>query len=605
MRRIADYAVIGDTHTAALVDRQGSLDWCCLPRFDSPALFLRLLDEDRGGYFRVAPVGDHVTTRRYLPSTNVLETTFRSATGSAALTDFMPWPPAQSGHVPTIVRLAEAHGSAAELELAWAPTFDYARGATTFHPFEGGMLAVGAREAVALLAPGPLPIGPLPIGEDGVVRARFRLDAGRRIAFVCAYGPSAAAALAAARTVGPEASLARTVSAWRAWCAGCRYEGPHADVVRRSALVLELLTYGPTGAMIASPTTSLPEALGGARNWDYRYAWLRDSALMLRALMAIGHHDEALRFFDWLESLCIACGCRAPIRIAYTVDGLPVPREEELEHLAGFGGARPVRVGNAAGDQVQLDVFGEVLDAAWTCHSTMGWRRPNLWAVLTELADHAAARWRDPDAGIWEMRRSPAHHVGSKLLCWVALDRAIRLSRSLDVAADVELWERERAIIRATILRDGFDARLGAFTQTFGGGALDASALRIPLLGLLPATDPRVQSTVEQIRERLCDHGLVRRYLADDGLPTGEGAFALCTSWLVDVLAEMGRLEDAREHLEVLVASANDVGLFAEEIDPLTRAPLGNFPQGFTHLGVIDSIVRVARCRTRAGGVSS
>lgn len=598
MPEIGDYAIIGDTHTAALIDREGSIDWCCLPRFDSPAVFLRLLDTHRGGFFRVAPVGHHTATRRYLPSTNVLETTFLSAHGGATLTDFMPWSSELlAEEVQPIVRIVEALGESTEVAVDWAPTFDYARASATLHDFDGGVVAVGGLGSLALLSPGKLT-------RDGLggVHARLSVAAGQKAAFVCAFGPSASAAIEAARAVRPTASLEHTTSAWRDWSARCTYEGAHRELIQRAALILKLLTYAPTGAMIASPTTSLPEATGGSRNWDYRYVWLRDSALMLRALMALGHHSEAQRFFDWLETLCIACGCRAPIRIAYTVGGSPVPCEEELEHLAGFGGARPVRIGNAAGTQIQLDVFGEVLDAAWTCQSAMGWRRPNLWAVLVELADHAARRWRDPDAGIWEMRRSPAHHVGSKLLCWVALDRAIRLAASLRVAAgDVEHWETERAAIRATILRDGFDESLGTFTQTLGSRALDASALRIPLLGFLPASDPRVRSTVERIRARLCDRGLVRRYVADDGLPHGEGAFALCTSWLVAVLADMGRVEDAQRHLEALVASANDVGLMAEEIDPETSAPLGNFPQGFTHLGLIDCVIRVEHATRMRG----
>lgn len=588
-RRIGDYAAIGDTRTAALVARDGSIDWCCFPRFDSPAVFLRLLDDERGGFFRVSPVERHTSTRGYVPGTNVLETTFRSPSGATRLIDFMPWSgdgARDSAHA--IVRVVEAAGEGVELEIVWAPTFDYARGSSIPRPFDGGIVAAGSSGALAVTVPPGFRAD-----RGGVVRGRLRLPAGTRSALVSAFAPTAAAAIEAARSIDVDASLTRTISAWRAWCAGCVYGGRYPDAVRRSALVLKLLTYAPTGAVVASPTTSLPEVLGGARNWDYRYAWLRDSALMLRALMALDRHDESLRFFNWLESLCIACGCEAPVRIAYAVDGSPVPEEREMPHLAGFDGARPVRIGNAAVDQVQLDVFGEVLDAAWTCHSAMGWRRPNLWAVLAQLANHAAYRWREPDAGIWEMRRSPDHHVGSKVLCWVALDRAMRLARSAGVAGNVELWNRERAAVRAAILRDGFNPQLGAFVQTFGGRALDASALRIPLLGFLPATDPRIVSTVSRIRERLCDDGLVRRYLGDDGLPPGEGAFALCTLWLVHVLAEMGRVDEARSHLDRVLASANDVGLLAEEIDPSTGALLGNFPQGFTHLGLIDAILRL------------
>jgi GH15 family glucan-1,4-alpha-glucosidase len=346
--------------------------------------------------------------------------------------------------------------------------------------------------------------------------------------------------------------------------------------------------------VIAAPTTSLPEELGGVRNWDYRYTWLRDSSLILYSLQAIGYHQEALAFFDWLERLCLRC--RGEVQVVHAVDGSSDLSERTLDHLAGFRGSRPVRVGNAAAGQVQLDVYGEVLDAAHLCLTLMPRPlHPGFWQVLSYLADRATFRWREPDWGIWEVRDRPRQFLYSKLLCWVAVDRAIRLAEQFGAPGDLDNWRRTRDEIRRVILTDGYDPRLGAFTQSLGEPVLDASALAIPLVGFLAPADRRVRSTVNRIRERLTADGLVYRYLADDGLPRGEGTFALCSFWLVDSLALDGRIDEAQALFERIVGYANDLGLLSEEIDPTGGQLLGNFPQGFTHLALIRSAVNIAK----------
>jgi GH15 family glucan-1,4-alpha-glucosidase len=594
-RAIGDFAAIGDAHTVALVAANGAVEWCCLPRFDSPAVFLRMLDEEHGGHFRVGPSSPCATTRRYVPGTNVLETTFETARGAARLTDAMPWversPLVRAPHA--IVRSLEVLGGEVSIAVEFAPTFDFGRVAHRIERCEHGVVVSSEHGALALIAPDT----ELDVDASGA-RGFMSLRVPARARFTLAFASTADRAVRAARDIDPDRAIEGTIAAWQRWSARCTYEGPYADAVRRSALVLKLLTYAPTGALVAAPTTSLPESPGGVRNWDYRYAWLRDASLTVSTLMALGYHDESLRYLDWIESLCIACGCDE-LRIAYAVDGAAVPVEVPLNHLAGFGGARPVRVGNGARDQIQLDVLGEVIDAAYTCHASMQWRRPRLWNVLRTLADRAARSWREPDAGIWEMRGPPAHHLHSKLLCWVALDRAVRFARETGSPEDAT-WARERDAIRSAILDRGYDAQRGAFTQSFGSRALDASALRIPLVGFLPATDPRLVSTVRRIEQELAENGFVLRYRASDGLPPGEGAFALCTLWLASVLARMGDEASARRHLEAVLGAANDVGLLAEEIDPRNRTLLGNFPQALTHLGIIDVAVQLRSARVAA-----
>lgn len=579
-RPIRDYALIGDMRTAALVGSNGSIDWCCWPRFDSAAVFCSLLDSRRGGSFRIAPASGYESARSYAVGTNVLTTTFRTDGGAMKLTDLMPV--GTGGQA--ILRLVEGVAGEVDVELRFRPTFDYARAMTAVEPRSHGAVARGEATRLRLACPFPLRSD-----GGGGVSGRIRLRAGTRYWIRLEAGDEGP-------ENDPDESLAGTLRYWRAWSRACAYEGPYSDLVRRSALVLKGLTFEPSGALVAAPTTSLPEEIGGVRNWDYRYTWLRDSALVLAALMALGYHDEADAFFDWLERLCVRCHDR--LQIVYGIDGRTQLPEQALDHLEGYRGSKPVRVGNAAAGQAQLDVPGELLDAAYVCYGSM--RRPfgrEFAGVLSALADQAAARWREPDQGIWEVRTGPRHFLHSKLLCWVALDRAVRLADAGALSGNRETWRTEREGIRDTILGRGYDPRLGAFSQVLGTPALDASALVIPLVGFLPATDPRIRSTLERIRERLTAHGLAYRSLADDGLPGGEGTFALCSFWLVDNLALQGRIEEARELFERVAGYANDVGLLAEQIDPRTGDLLGNHPQGYSHLALIRSALAIARAQ--------
>ncbi|MBE0607844.1 MAG: glycoside hydrolase family 15 protein [Dehalococcoidia bacterium] len=605
-RPIGDYALIGDTHSAALVARDGSIDWLCWPQFDSPAVFGRLLDAARGGSFRVGPAGPAEVARSYAGDTNILVTTFTTGTGRLRLTDFMPVgdrpsrdPNADIARHGRVLRLIEGLTGEVELQVSFRPAFDYARAPTETTTQSRGATARAGRESLILSC--PVTLSPDP---EGGVSGTARVGAGERLWFVLTYAPGGEPTGPAAGDADADAALAQTLEYWQAWSAACTYSGPYHDLVRRSALTLKLLTFSPTGALVASPTTSLPEEVGGARNWDYRYSWLRDASLTLSALQEVGYHREAAAFFGWLEGICLRSGHK--MQIMYRIDGRPDLPEQTLNHLEGYRRSRPVRIGNAAAEQTQLDIYGEVLDAAWTHVEHLGPPSADVWGVLWRLADQAAARWQEPGAGIWEVRGGPRHYLYSKLLCWVALDRAVWLAKHKGLEdGRLARWRRTRGEIRRAILTQGYDREAGAFTQVLDEPALDASALVVPLVGFLPATDPRVRSTVERIQERLTAHGLVYRYLSDDGLPRGEATFTLCSFWLVDNLALAGRVDEARALFERITAYANDVGLLAEEIDPATGELLGNYPQGFSHLALIRSALTIARAEARAGPPAS
>jgi alpha,alpha-trehalase len=600
-RPIRDYAIIGDAHTAALVSSAGSVDWCCWPNFDSPAVFCRLLDRHKGGWFRVGPAGEHLSSRCYIEQTNVLVTTFATDAGQCRLTDFMPVEELTASHLgediaskQRILRLVEGLSGEVELEISFRPTFDYARAEAAFDRSEHRIIARTGHEALVLDCGVPLQHG-----DSGALVGRTKIRAGQRLWLALSYvsGETASPTLPA---IDCDAELQRTLAYWRQWSGTCTYQGPYAQMVRRSALVLKLLTYEPTGALVAAPTTSLPEQVGGLRNWDYRYTWLRDSSLILYALQLLGYYEEATDFFGWLDRLCIPCGHE--LQIMYRIDGGDELPEHTLDDLEGYRRSRPVRIGNGAYRQQQLDVYGEVLDAAHLHHEGLGQPvSPQLWQTLSYLADQTARRWREKDSGIWEVRGGPRHFLYSKLLSWVALDRAIRLARRENLPGDVNGWSKSREAIRHAILTEGYDEKLGAFTQSFGEPVLDASALVIPQVGFLPATDPRVRSTVEKIRGQLTAHGLVYRYNTDvtaDGLQGTEGTFALCSFWMVDNLAQQGRVDEARTLFEKIIGYANDLGLLSEEIEPTSNELLGNFPQGFTHLGLIRSALNIARAET-------
>lgn len=598
-RPIGDYALIGDAHSAALVSRTGSIDWCCWPHFDSPAVFCRLLDANKGGFFEIGPVANFEVTRSYVPTTNILTTTFTTDTGKFRLTDFMPVEPVTRTHRGEdivsryqIVRLIEGITGDVEVELEFKPTFDYARAETTLESCRGGVIARAGKEALALYCSQNFDCADAKVTKSFVVRERERhwvtLSYYQDTTRQRIYLPS----------IDANAALETTARYWRDWWQTCRYDGPYSPLVHRSALVLKLLTFEPSGALIAAPTTSLPETIGGVRNWDYRFAWLRDSALIIYALQLLGYRDEATDFFNWLERLCIAE--RKEPHIMYQIDGGSDLEEQTLDHLAGYRDSRPVRIGNAAFQQKQLDVYGHVLDAALLYQERLRAPLPeNWWNEVCFMANETVRHWRAPDNGIWEFRGGKKHFLYSKLLCWVALDRAIRLALGSGFPAKIDSWVSSRNEIRKAILTVGFDVEVGAFTQAFGEKHLDASALVIPLCGFLPASDPRVLSTVQRIQEKLTSKGMVYRYLSEDGLPGHEGTFALCSFWLVDNLALQGRIEEARELFERIASYANDLGLLAEEINPETGELLGNFPQGFTHLGLIRAALHIAEAESR------
>lgn len=603
-RPIKDYAIIGDTHTAALIGSHGSIDWACLPHFDSAAVFLRLLDHAKGGYCAILPSKTTATSRRYLERTNILETTFRTDTGVLVVLDFMPIRKRKEPH-PTgqdvisehrIIRLLRCAAGSIECLVEIAPTFSFAaEKAEIVSSGNGKLVFKGRSDALHVSSPKTLTPG------DGRASATVRLEQGDIFPLVLTYSkPDEQIAPLDRGSI--QRALDETRSYWEEWSETCSYRGEYRDFVLRSALTLKLLTFEPTGAMVAAPTTSLPEEIGGVRNWDYRFTWLRDATFTLMALMNIGYFGEAHDFLHFLKRTC-ACPAEE-FQILYSIHGEREQREEVLAHLDGYRGSRPVRVGNAAAGQRQLDVYGELLDCVYLYTSHGGFDRykesfvAELWPTVESIANHVVRHWRDPDSGIWEVRGGERHFVHSKAMCWVALDRALKLARIASMDQDFTVWRRAREEIFESLVRDGFDPGVGAFVQSYGSKALDASMLRLPMLGVIEAADPRMRSTIEQIERRLMRNGLVYRYLdVDDGIAGGEGTFAICTFWLVNNYIMLGRLEEAEELFRHVLSFASDLGLFSEEIDPDTGEQLGNFPQAFTHIALINSALRLAAAR--------
>jgi GH15 family glucan-1,4-alpha-glucosidase len=586
---IEDYALLGDCETAALVGRDGSIDWLCWPRFDSPACFAALLGTPDHGRWKIAPAASEVRVqRRYRGDTLILETDFETADGAVTLLDFMPLRGSQSDLVRIVAGRRGRVAMATELVLR----FDYGFTVPWVSKLDDGS-AYGALRAIA----GPdmvLLRADVPLHGRGLSTVgEFTVAAGETVAFVLTYSPSH---LEPGPPVEPVAALADTEAFWREWAARCTYDGEWRDAVVRSLLTLKALTYRPTGGIVAAPTTSLPEQVGGTRNWDYRFCWLRDATLTLLALMDAGYYDEAAAWRDWL--LRAAAGSPDQLQIMYGLAGERHLREWELPWLPGYENSRPVRIGNAAHSQRQLDVYGEVLDALYQA------RRGGLSAseeagrLASALVTHLGKIWQEPDEGLWEVRGEPQHFTHSKVMAWVALDRAIRAVEEFGGTGPLDAWRLTRQRIHDEVCARGFDRDLGSFVQAYGSRQLDASLLLIPLVGFLPATDPRVVGTVAAIEQRLMDGGLVRRYdarLTDDGLPPGEGAFLACSFWLADNYVLMGRHADARALFERLLALRNDVGLLAEEYDPRSARLVGNFPQAFSHVGLVDTALNLAR----------
>jgi GH15 family glucan-1,4-alpha-glucosidase len=585
--KIEDYGLIGDLQTAALVARNGSIDWLCLPRFDSASCFAALLGDERHGRWLIAPAGELGSVeRRYRPGTLILETDFETAEGAARVIDFMP---RRGGRAPQLIRIVEGLRGRVPMRLELALRPDYSAGMPWLRPEPGGIGAVAGPDAFRLSTP-------LGLGVDkGTVSADFAAIEGARERFVLSWHPSHEPA---PPVEDAESALARAEAAWREWSERCLYNGPYREAVVTSLIALKAMTHEVTGALVAAPTTSLPEEIGGVRNWDYRYCWLRDTALALTALLTNGYTEEALAFRDWLARA--TSDDPANLQIMYGIGGERRLTEFELDELPGYEGSKPVRVGNAAAEQFQLDVYGELAVAGHISQvvlpQQLGLELPTQgeieWNRWLGLVEHVGTVWRDPDEGIWEVRGPRRHFTGSKIMAWVVFDRALRLAEHFGHDAPFESWEQTRDEIHAEVIERGYDPERGTFTQYYGSKELDASALTIPLVGFLPADDERFVGTIDAIQTHLTRDGLVSRYSTgevDDGLLGDEGQFLACSFWLVGALALSRRIDEARTLYERLLDLRNDLGLLSEEYDSAGRRQVGNFPQAFSHLALINA----------------
>jgi GH15 family glucan-1,4-alpha-glucosidase len=577
--RIEDYGLIGDMQTAALVGRSGSIDWLCFPRFDSSSCFGALVGTPEDGRWLIAPAeGGTATGRRYREGTLVLESEWQTATGRVRVIDFMP--PREAS--PDIVRIVEGLEGRVEMRTELTIRFDYGNVIPWVQRLDDDtLLALAGPDGLVIRT--PVDLEP----EDMVHRAQFAVSAGERVPFVLTWFPSN---LPWPKVVNPERALDDTEQFWREWIGGCDYAGEYKDAVHSSLLALKALTYQPTGGILAAPTTSLPEQIGSVRNWDYRYCWLRDATFTLFALMNAGFTDEARSWRNWL--LRAVAGDPAKAQILYGVGGQRRIPEFELDWLPGYEGSRPVRIGNAAHQQFQLDVYGEVMDALHQARVHGLPADDHAWSLQVNLMEFLEGAWDQPDDGIWEVRGPRRHFTHSKVLAWVAFDRAVDAIERFDLPGPLDKWRQIRQQIHDEVCREAFDPDRNSFMQSYGSDELDASTLLIPLVGFLPADDPRVVGTVEAIRRDLMRDGFVERYRPKeqiDGLPGGEGVFLPCSFWLVDALLMQGRDTDARELFERLLAIRNDLGLLSEEYDPKAKRLLGNFPQAFTHVGLVNS----------------
>jgi GH15 family glucan-1,4-alpha-glucosidase len=588
--KIEDYALIGDLHTAALVGRDGSVDWLCLPRFDSPACFTALLDdEDRSGRWRIAPAGAGTATRRgYRGETLVLDTEWDTGEGSVRVTDFMP----PRGVAADVVRIVKGLAGAVRMRADLVLRFDYGRTMPWVRRRGPDLEAVAGPDAAWLRTSAPVH------GQDGRTISDFTVHAGEQVSFVLTHRESH---LARPAVVGPLLALEDTCRFWGEWMGRCRYSGRWAPAVRRALLTLKELTYAPTGGIVAAATTSLPEQLGGPRNWDYRYCWLRDATFTLQALVGTGYVDEAKAWREWL--LRAVAGDPADLQIMYGLDGRRHLPEATADWLRGYEGSRPVRIGNAAVDQFQLDVWGEVLDGLNQARQAGVEADDSTWDLQRALLDFLEGHWREPDNGLWEVRGPRRHFVHSKVMAWVGVDRAVTAVERLGLEGPVERWRAVREQIHAEVSAQGFDADRGTFTQYYGSMGLDAALLLIPRVGFLPWDDPRVTGTVDAVRRELStDDGFVLRYRPGeegvDGLPGNEGAFLACTFWLADALHGVGRTAEAEQVFERLLGLRNDVGLLSQQYDPTTRRQLGNTPQAFSLVGLVNTARRLSGSET-------
>ncbi len=581
--RIEDYALIGDTQTAALVGKDGSIDWLCLPRFDGEACFAALLGDERNGRWLLAPDAPVTEVRRrYRPDTLILETELATDGGLVRITDCMP----PRDRLPDLVRVVECLRGEVPIKSELVLRFGFGSFRPWIHEQEGTIWAVGGPDAVALDADVPI------TSSADSLSARFVLRAGERARFVMSWSPSYARHI---RKVDPEVALDETEHWWRRWVEACTHAGPWRDDVVRSLITLKSLTYGPTGGIVAAPTTSLPEQIGGVRNWDYRYCWLRDATFTLYALLQAGYRREAQSWRDWL--LRAVAGDPQHVQIFYGPAGERRLTELTLDNLSGYEGSQPVRIGNAAVDQLQLDVYGEVIDCLYQAQRSGLPREEAAWRLQRGLLDYLEANWRVPDEGIWEVRGPRRDFTHSKVMAWVAVDRSIRMVEALGFDGPVARWRALRDEIHADVCARGFDTSRGTFTQFYGSSELDASALMFPLVGFIPGDDPRMRGTVAAIERELLHDGFVHRYTSSsevDGLPEGEGVFLPCSFWLADNLVLLGRANEARTLYERLLALRNDVGLLSEEYDPAAKRLLGNFPQAFSHVALVNTARNLA-----------
>ncbi|GHG01333.1 glycoside hydrolase family 15 protein [Streptomyces zaomyceticus] len=586
-QRIDDYALIGDLQTAALVGRDGSVDWLCLPRFDSAACFAAILGDENNGHWRIAPKGATTcATRRYAEDSLVLETYWETRTGTVKVVDFMP----QRDRAPDLMRIVEGVSGSVEMSAVLRLRFDYGSVVPWMRRSDGHRVAIAGPDAVWLRSEPPVKTW----GQQFSTCSSFTVAAGEKVAFVLTWHPSHEPR---PDLVDPHDALEQSLADWREWAARCTYRGPYREAVMRSLITLKALTYAPTGGIMAAPTTSLPEEVGGVRNWDYRACWLRDSSLTLGALLAAGYVDEACAWRDWL--LRSVAGDPADLQIMYGPAGERRLPETTLPWLRGYADSAPVRTGNAAVDQFQLDVYGEVMDSLHRAREAGIPAERHAWNLQLSLLGFLESTWREPDEGLWEVRGPRRHFTHSKVMAWVAADRAVRtLEADPSLPGDVARWRTMREEIHAQVCAMAYDPARNTFTQAYGSPELDAATLLIPQVGFLPPDDPRVVGTVDAVRAELLHGGYVRRYSADsaavDGLPGQEGTFLVCSFWLADALRLTGRTEEARELFESLVALCNDVGLLAEEYDPVTDRQLGNFPQAFSHIGLVGTALALA-----------
>lgn len=590
---ISDYAAIGDMHTAALVGLDGSVDWQCAPRFDSPSIFAAILDSKKGGRFQLSPDGKFSAKQQYQGDTNVLTTLFESHDGKVRLTDFMPcfMDEGQLRGFQELHRIVEVLQGEARIRTLFQPRLDYARGTTILDVSGNDFVATNNGQQVTLATSTRLAV------NDGTSASGiFSLSKGQKAVFVLNWGRRTGLPVARYDTAG---KLARTLSFWKRWVTHIKYDGPHRDHVVRSCLVLKMLQYAPTGAMVAAVTTSLPESIGALRNWDYRYSWIRDNALSVWALSEAGATREALDYARWLIN--VRRDSKGRLQTMMGVGGEQSVPETELDHLEGYRRSSPVRIGNGAFRQLQLDIYGILVDYVYFLHRALNWTTPQVYEDLVRYsADQAVKEWQRPDSGIWEMREQRPF-LESKMWCYVALDRAVRIARELGYDEDWRRWEPIKRRIKNEILSSGWSEKKKSFTMVLGGDEIDAASLLMPLVGFLSARDPRMASTIQRVHDELSKGELVYRYNVEDGQLGREGTFTVCSFWMVDCLTRLGRLREAERLLGQLLKRSNHVGLYSEEIDPATGEALGNFPQAYTHMGLITACIRLEEARRKTG----